>query len=145
MSLSVLIDDREPLQLALAVEELGHEVVYTRLFAGDFQGKTTIGEIKRGDDLFHSITDGRLIKQAKKMYKTGKAGYLILAGNMADVRCRMEPVVRTLVNLAFNYELTIIPVMNVEVTIAYVIHRVLTDVDSKEPLPLNDSSNRYLS
>jgi hypothetical protein len=49
------------------------------------------------------------------------------------------------VNLAFNYELTIIPVMNVEVTIAYVIHRVLTDVDSKEPLPLNDSSNRHLS
>ena len=61
MSLSVLIDDREPLQLALAVEAYGHEVEFTCLHAGDFQGSTTIGEIKRGDDFFNSIVDGRLL------------------------------------------------------------------------------------
>ncbi|MHA1967298.1 MAG: ERCC4 domain-containing protein [Candidatus Hodarchaeales archaeon] len=141
MSFSVLIDDREPLQLALAVEELGHEVEYTQLFAGDFQGQTTIGEIKRGDDLFNSIIDGRLFRQAQKMIKTGKEGYLILAGNMADVRYRMEPVVRAIVKLAFKYQLTIIPVMNVEEAIAYVIHRVLTDVDTRERPSFNVSSN----
>jgi len=128
---SVLIDDREPLQLALAVEAYGHEVEFTRLHAGDFQGKTIIGEIKRGDDLFNSIIDGRLVRQAQNMANTGKTGFLILAGNMADTRCRLEPVIRTLVNLVFEYHFFIIPVMNVEVTIAYVIHRVLTDIDFK--------------
>ena len=121
---SVLIDDREPLQLALAVEAYGHEVVFTRLHAGDFQGISTIGEIKRGDDLFNSIIDGRLVRQAQKMANTGKMVFLILAGNMADTRCRLEPVIRTLVNLVFEYHFFIIPVMNVEVPIAYVIHRV---------------------
>jgi len=142
MSLSVLIDNREPLQLALAVEAYGYEVEFTCLHAGDFQGSTTIGEIKRGDDFFNSIVDGRLVRQAQKMANTGKVGYLILAGNMADVRHRLEPVVRTLVNLVFHYRLFIIPVMNVEVTIAYAIHRILTDIDAKKSLSIDLFPNK---
>ena len=78
----------------------------------------------------------------QKIVKTGKVGYLILAGNMADVRHRLEPVVRTLVNLVFHYHLFIIPVMNVEVTIAYAIHRILTDVDAKKNLSINIFPNK---
>ena len=66
------------------------------------------------------------------MYETGKVGYLILAGNLTDVRYRLELVLRTLVQLVFRYHLLLIPVFNDEVTIAYVIHRILTDVDAKE-------------
>jgi hypothetical protein len=66
------------------------------------------------------------------MYNTGKVGYLILAGNMTDIRYQLELVVRSIVHLVFTYQLLILPVLNDEVTIAYVIHRLLTDVDVKK-------------
>jgi hypothetical protein len=66
------------------------------------------------------------------MYHTGKVGYLILAGNLTDVRYRLELVVRTIVQVVFTFKLLILPVLNEEVTIAYVIHRILTDVDARE-------------
>ena len=47
---SILLDDREPLQLAIEMEKYGHEVEVKRLKTGDFEGKTTIGEIKRGEE-----------------------------------------------------------------------------------------------
>jgi len=77
---SILLDDREPLQLAIEMEKYGYEVDIKRLKTGDFEGQTSIGEIKRGDDFFASIVDKRLINQAKKMHQTGKERFLILAG-----------------------------------------------------------------
>jgi len=46
---SILLDDREPNQLATEVEKYGHEVEIKRLKTGDFEGQTSIGEIKLGD------------------------------------------------------------------------------------------------
>ena len=82
----VLLDDREPNQLAIEVEEYGHEVEIKRLKTGDFEGQTSIGEIKRGEDFFASIVDRRIINQAKKMHQTGKRRFLILAGNMSGIK-----------------------------------------------------------
>lgn len=48
----VTIDDREPPQLEEELSKLGYEVEITHLTKGDFTGQTTIGEIKRGEDLF---------------------------------------------------------------------------------------------
>lgn len=61
----VTIDDREPLQLVDELTELGYEVEVKHLTKGDIEGQTTIGEIKRGEDLFSSIVDKRLFNQAK--------------------------------------------------------------------------------
>jgi len=98
---SVWLDDREPNQLAIEVEKYGHEVEVKRLKTGDFEGKTSIGEIKRGEDFFASIVDRRIINQAKKMHKTGKERFLILAGNMSDERFRLKPVVGTILEMVF--------------------------------------------
>jgi len=139
---SILLDDREPIQLAIEMEKYGHEVEVKRLKTGDFEGKTSIGEIKRGDDFFASIVDRRLINQAKKMHQTGKERFLILAGNMSDERFRMKPVLGTMLEMVFRYEIAIIPVMNVEATIAYAIHCILTKVDGKKPPSVNYTQTR---
>ena len=139
---SILLDDREPNQLAIEVEKYGHEVEIKRLKTGDFEGKTSIGEIKRGDDFFASIVDRRMINQAKKMHQTGKDRFLILAGNMSDERFRLKPVVGTILEMVFRYEIAIIPVMNVEATIAYAIHCILTKVDGKKPPSVNYTLTR---
>ncbi len=110
------------------MEKYGHEVEIKRLNTGDFEGQTSIGEIKRGEDFFASIVDRRLINQAKKMHQTGKQRFLILAGNMSDERFRLKPVVGTILEMVFRYEIAIIPVMNVEATIAYAIHSILTKI-----------------
>ncbi len=139
---SVWLDDREPNQLAIEVEKYGHEVEVKRLKTGDFEGKTSIGEIKRGEDFFASIVDRRIINQAKKMHQTGKQRFLILAGNMSDERFRLKPVVSTILEMVFRYEIAIIPVMNVEVTIAYAIHSILTKVDGKKHPSVNYTQTR---
>ncbi len=139
---SVWLDDREPNQLAIEVEKYGHEVEVKRLKTGDFEGKTSIGEIKRGEDFFASIVDRRIINQAKKMHQTGKQRFLILAGNMSDERFRLKPVVSTILEMVFRYEIAIIPVMNVEATIAYSIHCILTKVDGKKRPSVNYTQTR---
>ena len=53
----VTVDDREPPQLVDELAELGYEVEVKRLTKGDFEGTTTIGEIKPGEDFFSSIVD----------------------------------------------------------------------------------------
>ena len=79
------------------------------------------------------ITEGRLCQISS--YSSTRCRHCVyLPGNIADTRCRLEPVIHTLVNLVFEYHFFIIPVMNVEVTITYVIHRVLTDIDFKSNL-----------
>lgn len=82
----VTIDDREPPQLVDELADLGYEVEVKRLTKGDFEGTTTIEEIKRGEDLFSSIVDKRIFNQAKRMRSTGKDRYLIIAGNLTDER-----------------------------------------------------------
>ena len=139
---SILLDDREPLQLAIEMEKYGHEVEVKRLKTGDFEGKTSIGEIKRGEDFFASIVDRRIINQAKKMHQTDKERFLILAGNMSDERFRLKPVVGTMLEMVFRYEIAIIPVMNVEATIAYAIHSIITKVDGKKPPSVNYTQTR---
>jgi len=79
---------------------------------------------------------------AKKMHQTGKQRFLILAGNMNDERFRLKPVIGTMLEMVFQYEIAIIPVMNVEATIAYAIHSILTKVDGKKPYPVNYTQTR---
>ncbi len=127
----VTLDDREPSQLVDALADLGYEVEVKRLTTGDFEGKTTIGEIKRGEDFFSSIVDRRYINQAKKMHQTGKERYFIIAGNLTDERWRLKPVIGAVLSLVFDFQIGIIPVPNMEATIAYVIHKIMDTVDGK--------------
>ncbi|UCE74382.1 MAG: hypothetical protein JSV56_01400 [Methanomassiliicoccales archaeon] len=138
----VTIDDREPSQLEEELCELGYEVEITHLTKGDFTGQTTIGEIKRGEDLFSSIADGRIFNQAKRMHSTGKERFLILAGNLSDSRFRLKPVIGALTTLVFDFQIGIIPVPNMEATIAYTIHQIISKVDGKERHPINYFQNR---
>jgi ERCC4-type nuclease len=128
--------------LALAIEEYGIEVERQKMQGRDFEGPTTIGEIKRGDDLFHSILDKRLVNQAKIMHSTGKHRFLILAGDLGDERYRMKPVVGALLSCVFQYQLGVIPVPKNENVIAWVIHQILEKVDGKEPHPINYTRSR---
>ncbi|MFW9904185.1 MAG: ERCC4 domain-containing protein [Candidatus Thorarchaeota archaeon] len=139
----VTIDDREPAQLVDELAELGYAVEVKRLTKGDFEGTTTIGEIKRGEDLFSSIVDKRIFNQAKKMHSTGKEHFLIIAGNLTDECWRLKPVIGAVLSLVFDYETGVIPVPNMEVTIAYVIHKIMERVDGKKRRP--SSYNRSWS
>ncbi len=134
----VTIDDREPDQLVDALAELGYEVEVKRLKAGDFEGKTTIGEIKRGEDFFSSIVDKRYINQAKKMHQTGKERFFIIAGNLTDERWRLKPVIGVVLNLVFDFQIGVISVPNMETTIAYVIHKIMDRVDEKSRRPVSN-------
>jgi ERCC4-type nuclease len=128
----VTIDDREPPQLVDELAELGYEVEVKRLTKGDFKGTTTIGEIKRGEDLFSSIVDKRIFNQAKRMHSTGKERYLIIAGNLTDERWRLKPVIGAILSLVFDYQIGVIPVPNMEATIAYTIHKIMERVDGNQ-------------
>lgn len=108
----------------------------------DFEGPTTVGEIKRGDDLFNSILDKRLVNQAKIMHSTGKQRFLILAGDLGDERYRLKPVVGALLSCVFHYQLGIIPVPKNEHVIAWVIHQILEKVDGKQPHPISYTRSR---
>ncbi len=138
----VTIDDREPAQLVDELAELGYEVEVRRLQKGDFEGTTTIGEIKRGEDFFSSIVDKQIFNQAKKMHSTGKERYLIIAGNLTDERWRLKPVIGAVLSLVFDYEVGVIPVPNMEATIAYVIHRIMDRVDGKQRRPISYNRSR---
>lgn len=138
----VTVDDREPPQLTDALVDLGYEVAVKRLTKGDFEGNTTIGEIKRGEDFFSSIVDRRLFNQAKKMHSTGKEVFLIIAGNLTDERWRLKPVIGAVLSLSFDYQIGIIPVPNLEATIAYVIHKIMDKVDDKVRRPISYNRSR---
>jgi ERCC4-type nuclease len=138
----VTIDDREPSQLVDELAELGYEVAVKRLTKGDFEGTTTIGEIKRGEDFFSSIVDKRIFNQTKKMHTTGKERFLIIAGNLTDERWRLKPVIGAVLSLVFDYEIGVIPVPNMEATIAYVIHKIMERVDGKQRRPISYNRSR---
>lgn len=130
----VTLDAREPPWLVDELAELGYEVEVQQLYTGDFVGHSVIGEIKRGDDFFSSIVDQRLFNQAERMRATRKKGFLILAGNLTEERFRLKPVLGALMKLVFSYDLAIIPVPNLEAAIAYAIHQILMNVDSRPPM-----------
>ena len=138
----VTVDDREPPQLVDELADLGYEVEVKHLTKGDFEGTTTIGEIKRGNDFFSSIVDRRIFNQAKKMHSTGKERFLIIAGNLEDERWRLKPVIGALLSLVFDYEIGIIPVPNMEATIAYAIHKIIDRVDGKQRRPISYNRSR---
>jgi ERCC4-type nuclease len=77
------------------------------------------------------------------MHSTGKEQFLILAGNLTDERWRLKPVIGAVLSLVFDYEVGIIPVPNMEVTIAYTIHKIMERVDGKkrQPVSYNRSQN----
>ena len=136
----VTVDDREPSQLVDALADLGYEVEERRLKTGDFEGKTTIGEIKRGDDLFQSIVDKRVFHQCARMRETGKESFLVLAVDGSDDRWRMEPVIGALLRIVFDMQINIIPVVkmpHLEAVIAYVIHGIMSKVDGQERRPFS--------
>jgi ERCC4-type nuclease len=101
----ITVDDRESPQLVDELAELWYEVEVKRLTKGDFEGTTTIGEIKRGEDFFSSIVDKRIFNQAKQMHSTGKERYLIMAGNLTDERWRLKPVIGAVLSLMFDLQL----------------------------------------
>ena len=138
----VTVDDRESPQLVDELAELGYEVLVKHLTIGDFEGKTTIGEIKRGNDFFSSIVDKRLFNQAKRMHSTGKERYLIITGNLTDERWRLKPVIGAVLSLVFDYEISVIPVPNIEATIAYAIHKIMDRVDGKKRRPVSYNRSR---
>lgn len=138
----VTVDDREPPQLVDAFADLGYEVEVKLLQIGDFEGKTTIGEIKRGEGFFSSIVDRRYINQAKRMPQTGKERFFIIAGNLTDERWRLKPVIGAVLSLVFDFQVGIIPVPNMEATIAYAIHKIMDKVYGKNRLSISDYQNR---
>ena len=94
--MSVILDTREPATLTAEMAYLGYEVENKRLTAGDFEGSYVIGEIKRNgtnNDFFNSIIDKRIFNQPKRMLLTGKKPFILVAGDPADTRWRMKPVV----------------------------------------------------
>ena len=87
-----------------------------------------IGEIKRNGtnkDFFHSIIDKRIFNQPKKMLLTEKKPFMLVAGDPADTRWRLKPVIGALMSLVLDFQLQLIHVPNNEGIIAYTIHKIL--------------------
>jgi ERCC4-type nuclease len=78
------------------------------------------------------------------MHSTGKEKYLIIAGNLTDERWRLKPVIGTVLSLVFDYEIGIIPVPNMEATIAYAIHKIMDRVDGKRRRPVTYNRSRNI-
>ncbi|MFW9853702.1 MAG: ERCC4 domain-containing protein [Candidatus Thorarchaeota archaeon] len=136
----LLLCTNEPDILAMYLEQEDHTIVRKALKGRDFEGATIIGEIKRKGDLFRSIQDRRYINQMKRMRESGKRPFVILADVIRDERYRLEPVLGALLTAAFHYGVTLIPVPNNEQIIAWVIHKLLTDIEGQTPNP-----NRFQS
>ena len=125
---TIKIDNREPDLLPTELSYLGYEVEYERLAAGDFEGKYIIGEIKRNgtaNDFFNSIIDKRVFNQPKKMLQTGKKVFMIVAGDPADERWMLPPVIGTMISLMMDFKIQLIQVQNREAIIAYTIDRLM--------------------
>ncbi len=119
---------------------LGYEVENKRLPAGDFEGQYVIGEIKRNgtnNDFFHSIIDKRIFNQPKRMLLTGKKPFMLVAGDPADTRWRLKPVIGALMCLVLDFQLQLIHVPNSEGVIAYTIHKILQKDSPNLKSPLN--------
>ena len=100
---TIRVDNREPATLTAELTYLGYKVENVLLKAGDFEGETIIGEIKREKDFYNSIVDKRAYYQPKKMLRTGKKCYWIIAGNPTDERRKLRPVLDTIFNLVLDY------------------------------------------
>lgn len=59
-----------------------------------------------------------------------------------DERWRLKPVIGAVLNLLFDFQVGIIPVPNMEATIAYVIHKILDRVDGKNRRPISNYQSR---
>ena len=60
---TIRIDNRESAILTAELTYLGYQEENVLLEAGDFEGKTIIGEIKRDKDFYQSIVDQRIYYQ----------------------------------------------------------------------------------
>ncbi len=90
-TLHVAIDDRERGSTAAAALEgtPGVACVYRRLQVGDYlvEGRLLV-ERKTLPDLLHSIEDGRLFRQARRMAASRLPSLLLLEGTSADLKGR---------------------------------------------------------
>ncbi|MFX1249841.1 MAG: helix-hairpin-helix domain-containing protein [Promethearchaeota archaeon] len=128
---TILVDNREPVILTIELTYLGYQVENVFLDAGDFEGKTIIGEIKRNADFYRSIIDQRIYYQPHKMIQTGKDCYWIIAGDPTDERRHLSLVLDILLQLVLNSHITVVPVPNNEAAIAYAIHTIMQRKDKK--------------
>ena len=121
---TIKVDMREPAMLTIELTYLEYEVENRYLKSGDFEGQYVIGEIKRNgtnNDFFQSILDKRIFNQPKKMLQTKKKPFILVAGDPADTRWRLKPVIGTLLSLILDFQMHIIPIPNNERIIAYTI------------------------
>ncbi|MFW9905807.1 MAG: helix-hairpin-helix domain-containing protein [Candidatus Thorarchaeota archaeon] len=49
----------------------------------------------------------------------------------------MKPVIGAILSLVFDYQIGVIPVPNMEATIAYTIHKIMERVDGKQQQPIS--------
>ncbi len=59
---TIRVDNREPATLTAELTYLGYKVENVLLKAGDFEGETIIGEIKREKDFYNSIVTKYTLK-----------------------------------------------------------------------------------
>lgn len=128
----IRVDNREPATLTARLTYLGYQVENLTLKAGDFEGKTIIGEIKRETDFYRSIVDQRIYYQPQKMIQTGKECYWIIAGDPTDERRHLSIVLDTIINLALHSKITLIPIPNKEAAIAYAIHNIMQRRENRQ-------------
>ena len=129
---TIRVDNREPATLTVELTYLGYQVENMLLKAGDFEGETIIGEIKREKDFYNSIVDKRAYYQPKKMLRTGKKCYWIIAGDPTDERRKLRPVLDTIFNLVLDYRMSLIPVPKDEAAIAYAIHNIMERKENRK-------------
>ena len=104
-SSTILVDKREPAILAYELGKIGYNVEHEYLPAGDVESPTAIVEIKREKDFYNSIIDKRIFNQPKKMNRTGKKGFIILAGAIDDNRRLMKPIIGAITSLTLYYNM----------------------------------------
>ena len=113
----IKVDKREPATLTAELTYLEYEVDNCTLKAGDFEGQYVIGEIKRNstnNDFFQSILDKRIFNQPKKMLQTKKKPFILVAGDPADTRWRLKPVIGTLMSLILEFQIELCYLLRVK-------------------------------
>lgn len=120
--LQVTIDDREPDSLEEEFRKMGNMIVHRqRLSAGDylFDGDLLI-ERKTIPDFCHSIKDGRLFGQAKKLINSHVPACFILEGKNRDFRetdFSPEAIQGILLSISLAFKLPILRTKNTKETV----------------------------
>ena len=123
--LTILVDDREGVDLVTPLTKLGVECMITRLSCGDYVCGDVVIERKTISDFCLSIIDGRLINQVEKMKEAFKHKYILISGKITEKESEINEkcVLGKIVSLVIKHKINVLLFDN-DNQVSWVIKRI---------------------